>query len=70
MSKRLQVLLDESEYKQIQQIAFNRHVSVAEWVRQALREARLKEPKMEKRLKLEAVRKSIKNNFPGISLVN
>jgi hypothetical protein len=40
MSKRLQVLLDEDELDEIQRVAAGRRMTVAEWVRQALREAR------------------------------
>ena len=36
MSKRLQVLLRDAEYEEIQQMARAGHLSVAEWVRQAL----------------------------------
>jgi hypothetical protein len=40
MSKRLQVLLEESELEEIKQAASQQRMTVAEWVRQALREAR------------------------------
>lgn len=40
MSKRLQVLLDESELEEIKEVAAQQRMTVAEWVRQALREAR------------------------------
>ena len=40
MSKRLQVLLDEQEFDDIQDIARRNRMTVAEWVRQALRAAR------------------------------
>ena len=39
MRKRLQVLLDEEEYKEIQDVARRQRMSLAEWVRQALRQA-------------------------------
>ena len=44
MSKRLQVLLDEEEYKEIQGVARRQRVTLAEWVRQALRQARSDHP--------------------------
>ncbi len=44
MSKRLQVLLDEEEYKEIQGVARRQRMSLAEWVRQALRQARSDHP--------------------------
>lgn len=40
MSKRLQVLLDEPEMREIRRIARRQKMTVAEWVRQALRAAR------------------------------
>ena len=40
MPKRLQILLDEEEYKEIQRVARRQRMSLAEWVRQALRQAR------------------------------
>ena len=40
MSKRLQVLLDEQEYVEFQGIARKQRMTLAEWVRQALREAK------------------------------
>ncbi len=36
MPKRLQVLLDEEEYSEIQAAARSQRMSIAEWVRQAL----------------------------------
>ncbi len=40
MTKRLQVLLDDEEYLEIQGIARRQGLPLAEWVRQALRRAR------------------------------
>ena len=40
MTKRLQVILDEEEYREIQRIARRQGLTVAEWVRRALRRAR------------------------------
>ena len=37
MSKRLQVILDDAELREIQRIARRQRLTVAEWVRQALR---------------------------------
>jgi hypothetical protein len=36
MAKRLEVILQDSEYREIQRAARSRHTSIAEWVRQAL----------------------------------
>ncbi len=40
MSKRLQVILDDKDLREIQELARARRLTVAEWVRQALRAAR------------------------------
>ena len=44
MTKRLQVLLDEEEYREIQGVARRQRLTLAEWVRQALRRARSDAP--------------------------
>ena len=64
MSKRLQVLLDEDELREIQRIARTRRMTVAEWVRQALRSAGQSEPLREASKKLEAVRAAARHSFP------
>jgi len=56
MSKRLQVLLEEREFREIQRIAQGQHMTVAEWVRQALRAARRRYPLGDAGKKLEVVR--------------
>jgi hypothetical protein len=65
MSKRLQVLLDEIELVEIQDAARRNHMTVAEWVRQALREARRREPMQSVTRKLEAVRQAARHEFPA-----
>lgn len=64
MSKRLQVLLEEQEMKQIRSVARRRRMTVAEWVRQALRAARQEEPGAEPEKKLAAVRVAAAHSFP------
>lgn len=44
MSKRLQVLVEDEEYREIQGVARRQRLTVAEWVRQALRRAREDDP--------------------------
>ena len=44
MAKRLQVILKDPEYREIQRVARSRHMSIAQWVRQALDLARRREP--------------------------
>lgn len=64
MSKRLQVLLDEAEFRELREEARRRGVPVSEWVRGALREARRSEPRGEIEDKLRAIRAARKHEFP------
>ena len=64
MSTRLQVLLPENELKEIQRAAKRRKLTVAEWVRQVLREARRQDPSRNAGRKLEAIRAAYGNDFP------
>jgi hypothetical protein len=64
MSKRLQVLLDEDELREIQRIARAKRMTVAEWVRQALRSAGESEPTRDAARKLEALRSACRHSFP------
>jgi hypothetical protein len=65
MSKRLQVLMDEAELKEIQRLARSRRVTVAEWVRQALRAARRREPLRDAGRKLDVVRAAARHSYPA-----
>jgi hypothetical protein len=56
MSRRLQVILTEPEYREIQRVARSRRMSIAEWVRQALDLARRREPGAALGKKLEVIR--------------
>jgi len=64
MSKRLQVILEDGEMREIQRIARRSRMTVAEWVRQALRAARCQEPGTNARKKLEVLRAAAQNSFP------
>jgi len=64
MSHRLQVLLDESEFAEIRRIARRHRMTVAEWVRQALRAARRDEPAIDPRRKMAAVREAAQYTYP------
>ena len=64
MSKRLQVLLEETELREIQRSARRQRMTVAEWVRQALRVARRSEPRSDAGKKLQVVRAAAEHNFP------
>ena len=64
MSKRLQVLLPDSEMSDIQRLAKREHLTVGEWVRRALRDARASRPEIDPETKLKAVRRAAKYSFP------
>ena len=64
MAKRLQVILQDSDYRDIQRMARSRHMSIAEWVRQALDLARRREPIHDTAKKLAVVRAAVQHNGP------
>lgn len=64
MAKRLQVILQDSVYREIQRVARARRMSIAEWVRQALDLARRREPLTDVNKKLAIIRAAAKHNFP------
>lgn len=64
MSKRLQVLLDEPELREVQRAARAERMTVAEWVRQALRAARRRAPRTDSGKKIEAIRAAARHSFP------
>jgi len=64
MPKRLQVILQDPEYQEIQRIARSRHMSIAEWVRRALDAARRLEPIGDAGKKLEVIRAAACHDYP------
>ena len=64
MTKRLQVILQDPDYRDIQRMARSRHMSIAEWVRQALDLARRREPVHDTAKKLAVVRAAVQHNGP------
>lgn len=68
MSHRLQVLLDEAEFIEIRRAAKRNRMTVAEWVRQALRRARQEEPSGDPRRKLGMVREAVRHAYPTADL--
>ncbi len=62
--KRMQVLLDDSEYRRLQKVARRQGLTLAAWVRQALRSAYREEPLTGKDKKLAAVRAAMRHQFP------
>ena len=69
MAKRLQVIVQDPEYRDIQRAARLRRMSIAEWVRQALVQARKREPGREVASKLEVIRAAARMDFPGYGSV-
>ena len=65
MAKRLQVILKDPEYRVIQRLARSRHMSIAEWVRQALQSARSQEPMGSISKKLDAIRIAAQHEYPA-----
>ena len=65
MAKRLQVILQDQEYREVQRAARLRHMSIAEWVRQALAFARRQEPTGNISKKLESIRVAAQHKFPA-----
>jgi hypothetical protein len=68
MSKRLQVILKDSEYCEIQRVARSRRMSIAEWVRQALDLARRREPGSGVGKKLEVIRAAARHDYPSADM--
>jgi hypothetical protein len=64
MSKRLQVILKDPEYREIQRAARSRSMSIAEWVRQALDLARRQEPSGGVSKKIEVIRAAAQHEYP------
>ncbi|MGH2628323.1 MAG: antitoxin [Anaerolineales bacterium] len=64
MSKQLQVLLDEAEWREIRQVARRHRMTVAEWVRQPLRVACRGEASGPADRKLRVVREAALHAYP------
>lgn len=64
MTKRLQVILEDTEYREVQRAAQTRRMSIAEWVRQALTLARRNEPLGDVDKKLAVVRAAARFSSP------
>ena len=64
MTTRMQVLMEDGEFAEIRRVAKRHRMTVAEWVRQALRAARRDEPASDPRKKLSAVREAARGDYP------
>jgi hypothetical protein len=65
MSKRLQVLLEESEFDDLREAARREGVPVSEWVRRVLRDARRRQPEGDIDRKMRALQKALQYEFPA-----
>ena len=63
MTKRLQVLLDDEEYSEIQGVAQRQRVTIEEWIRRALLQARGNQPSTTE-AKLRAIANASRHEFP------
>jgi hypothetical protein len=64
MAKRLQVILQDPEYREIQRLARSRRMSIAAWVRQALSVATRREPLGDSAKKLDLIRAAARHQYP------
>jgi hypothetical protein len=64
MTKRLQLVLKDTEYREIQRAARSRNISVADWVRQALGIVRPRGPSAGLAKKLKAIRVAARHEYP------
>lgn len=64
MPKRLQVILEDADYREVQRAARARRMSIAEWVRQSLDAARRQQPEGSITKKLAALRTASQYQFP------
>ena len=64
MTTRMQVLFEDDEFAEIRRVAKRHRMTVAEWVRQALRRARRDETATDPKKKLAAVREAARGEFP------
>ncbi len=64
MSIRLQVVLEASELREIQKAARRDRLTVSEWVRRSLRDARRRQPGRDSGRKLQAIRAAAHHAFP------
>jgi hypothetical protein len=64
VTKRLQVLLPDTELRDIQRLARGRGMTTAEWVRQALRSERERAAGRDATEKLAVVRRASSHAFP------
>ena len=65
MTKRLQVLLNDTEWRELRRVARAERTTVAEWVRRALRAARRGRSSKDVEGKRAAIRRAARHRFPA-----
>ena len=65
MSKRLQVLLDERDLDEIRELANRERLTVADWVRRALDEAKRRRSSGDPARKVASIRAAVRHEFPA-----
>jgi hypothetical protein len=68
MAKRLQIILQNDEYREIERLARDQQISIAQWIRQTLALALRRESIGDVSKKLEAVRAAVKHEFPAANI--
>jgi hypothetical protein len=64
MSKRLQILLDDNEFRDLQRAARRERVTVSDWVREAIRQAWRRRSQRPTDRRVAAVREASRHTFP------
>jgi hypothetical protein len=64
MAKRLQVILQDPDYRELKRAAQSRRMTIAEWVRQAITLAQRQEPVGSHGKKLAVIRAAARLDFP------
>lgn len=65
MSKRLQVLLDDAEFRELERFARRQRMTISALVRRALHELQRTEPAREPQRKLQVVREAARHDYPA-----
>lgn len=65
MTKRLQVLMDDDELRDIQRLARKQRLTTADWVRRELREAAAQQQRPDAGAKLRAIDEASVHDFPA-----
>jgi hypothetical protein len=68
MSQRLEVLVDEAEFREVQAAARRQGMPVSDWVRRVLREACRPGPRCDIDRKLRVIRSAVRHDFPATDI--